>query len=47
MENRPVSKHIDENIAWWKQQFCDCADIKMRPMCLGEHMEIRAFFELY
>lgn len=43
MENQPVSKQIDENITWWQQQFSDCADIKMRPMCLGEHMEIRAF----
>ena len=43
MENQQVSKQIDVNIAWWKQQFSDCADIKMRPMCLGENMGIRCF----
>ena len=35
MQEQAVSKQLDENIAWWKQQFSDCADIKMRPMCLG------------
>lgn len=43
MENQPVSKHIDENINWWKQQFSDCADIKMLGMCLGKDMDVRAF----
>lgn len=43
MKNQPVSKKIDENIAWWKEQFSDCADIKMRPMCLGKNMGIRCF----
>ena len=43
MQEQAVSKQLDENIAWWKQQFSDCADIKMRPMCLGRDMSIRAF----
>ena len=43
MQDQAVSKKLDENIAWWKQQFSDCADIKMRPMCLGRDMNIRAF----
>jgi len=43
MQDQAVSKKLDENIAWWKQQFSDCADIKMRPMCLGKEMNIRAF----
>ena len=43
MQEQPVSKQLDENITWWKQQFSDCADIKMRPMCLGRDMSIRAF----
>ena len=28
MQEQAVSKQLDENIAWWKQQFSDCADIK-------------------
>ena len=43
MQDQAVSKKLDENIAWWKQQFSDCADIKMCPMCLGRDMNIRAF----
>lgn len=43
MQDQAVSKKLDENILWWKQQFSDCADIKMRPMCLGKNMNIRAF----
>lgn len=43
MQEQAVSKQLDENITWWKQQFSDCADIKMRPMCLGRDMSIRAF----
>ena len=43
MQDQAVSKKLDENILWWKQQFSDCADIKMRPMCLGKDMNIRAF----
>ena len=27
MQEQAVSKQLDENIAWWKQQFSDCADI--------------------
>ena len=38
MQDQTVSKKLDENILWWKQQFSDCADIKMRPMCLGKNM---------
>ncbi len=43
MQDQAVSKKLDENILWWKQQFSDCADIKMRPMCLGKDMNVRAF----
>ncbi len=43
MQDQAVSKKLDENILWWKQQFSDCADIKMRPMCLGKNMNVRAF----
>lgn len=43
MQDQAVSKNLDENIIWWKQQFSDCADIKMRPMCLGKELNIRAF----
>lgn len=43
MQDQAVSKKLDKNILWWKQQFSDCADIKMRPMCLGKNMNIRAF----
>ncbi|WP_294785101.1 spore germination protein [uncultured Eubacterium sp.] len=43
MQDQTVSKKLDENILWWKQQFSDCADIKMRPMCLGKNMNVRAF----
>ena len=43
MQEQAVSKQLDENIAWWKQQFSDCADIKMRPMCL----EYPCIFKLY
>lgn len=43
MKNQPVSKHIDENINWWKQQFSNCADIKMLEMYLGKDMNVRAF----
>lgn len=43
MQNQPVSRNLDENITWWKQQFSDCADIRMRPMCLGRELNIRAF----
>lgn len=43
MQDQAVSKKLDENVLWWKQQFSDCADIKMRPMCLGKDMNIRAF----
>lgn len=43
MENQAVSKNLDENIMWWKQQFSNCADIKMLGMCLGKDMDVRAF----
>ncbi|WP_296116508.1 spore germination protein [uncultured Eubacterium sp.] len=43
MQDQAVSKKLDKNILWWKQQFSNCADIKMRPMCLGKNMNIRAF----
>lgn len=43
MQDQAVSKKLDENILWWKQQFSDCADIKMRPMSLGKDMNVRAF----
>ena len=43
MQDQAVSKKLDENVLWWKQQFSDCADIKMRPMCLGKDMNVRAF----
>ena len=34
LEDKEVSKDIEQNIAWWKQLFSDCADIKMREMYL-------------
>ena len=43
MENQSVAKEIDKNILWWTQQFSECADIKMRSMCLGEEGSVRAF----
>lgn len=43
MENQPVSKKLDRNILWWKAQFSDCADIKMRAMVLGKEGSVRAF----
>ncbi|MCD8364213.1 MAG: spore germination protein [Clostridiales bacterium] len=43
LENRNVSKILDENIQWWKTAFSDCADIKMLEMSLGEDMSVRTF----
>lgn len=43
LEDKEVSKDIEQNIAWWKQLFSDCADIKMREMYLGKQMDVKAF----
>lgn len=43
MRDQKVSKNIRENIAWWKAQFSDCADIKMLEMTLGKSMDVPAF----
>ncbi|MCD7981175.1 MAG: spore germination protein [Clostridiales bacterium] len=43
MQNQDVSKNLDENIAWWKARFSDCADIKMQGMCLGSDMDVRVW----
>ena len=32
LEDKEVSKDIEQNIVWWKQRFSNCADIKMREM---------------
>ncbi len=43
LEDKEVSKDIEQNIVWWKQRFSNCADIKMREMYLGKQMDVKAF----
>lgn len=47
MQEQAVSKQLDENITWWKQQFSDCADIKMRSHVSGQGHEYPGIFKLY
>lgn len=42
-KKKRVSKNIEENIAYYREIFAECDDIKMRPMLLGENHEIKCF----
>ena len=40
MQTDPISVSIQENEAWIREQFADCADILIRPMRLGNERKI-------
>lgn len=47
LEDKEVSKDIEQNIAWWKQLFSDCADIKMQGDVSGKTDGCESIFKLY
>ena len=39
-DKTPVYRNLQENEAWFRKQCANCADIKLRPMYLGEKAQV-------